>query len=123
MRRLRLFAALALTVFVAAAAPSSANVPNGQGLVDFGAFNCEGLGEVSVFGPRGPKAASSFGTTGEHVVLLSLSITGTDGGEPFSFSKEYGNREGLDSFVCTQHFEDGQDTVDATAVVALVPPR
>ena len=67
MRRLSLFAALALTVFVAAAAPDSANVPKGQGLVDFGVFNCEGIGEVSVFGPRGPKAASSFATTGEHV--------------------------------------------------------
>ena len=123
MRRLSLLAALTLTVFVAAAAPSTAKVPNGQGLVDFGVFNCEGIGQVSVFGPRGFKAASSFTTTGQHVVLLSLSITGTEGGEPFSFSKSYGQKEGLTPFTCTQHVEEDGFTSDATAVVALVPPR
>ena len=102
-----------------AAAPSSANVPSGSGLVDFGVFNCEGVGDVSVFGPRGPKAASSFTTTGQHVVLLSLSITGTDPvtGEPIDFSKTYGTAAGLTPVTCTQEF-DG-----FSARVAVVPPQ
>ena len=40
-------------VLAVAAAPSSAQVPGGKGLVDLGVFNCEGFGQVSVFGPRG----------------------------------------------------------------------
>jgi hypothetical protein len=124
MKRSIAVAASALSIaalLAVAAAPSSAKVPNGQGLVDFGVFNCEGVGDVSVFGPRGPKAASSFTTTGEHVVLLSLSITGTDPvtGEPIDFSKTYGTGAGLTPVTCTQDFDGGS----ATAVVALVPPQ
>ena len=96
-----------------AAAPASAAAPKGNGLVEFGTFTCEGIGEVSVFGPRG-NGATAFTTTGQHVVLLSLEITGT---EPFS--KTYGQRSGLTPITCTQQFEGG----DATAVVALVPPQ
>jgi hypothetical protein len=122
MKRLILLTALALTALAAAVAPSSAKVPHGHGLVDFGVFNCEGIGQVSVFGPRGFKAASSFTTAGQHVVLLSLSITGTEGSQPFSFSKSYGKKKGLTPITCTQHVEEDGFTSDATAVVALVPP-
>jgi len=123
MKRLGLLTAFALAALAAAVAPSSAKVPHGHGLVDFGVFNCEGIGQVSVFGPRGPKAASSFTTSGQHVVLLSLSFTGTEGGEPFSFSKRYGMKKGLTPFTCTQHLQEPGFTFDATAVVALVPPH
>ena len=113
----------AVALLVAAAAPASAAVPQGKGLVDFGTFTCEGIGEVSVFGPRGAKAASSFTTAGQHVVLTSLEITGTDfDGNPVDFSKTYGKRSGLTPFTCTQHFEEGAAIIDITAVVALVPP-
>jgi hypothetical protein len=100
-------------LLVVAAAPASAAVPKGNGLVDFGSFTCEGLGEVSVFGPRG-NAATAFTTTGQHALLLSLEI---DGSEPFS--KTYGKRSGLTPITCIQQFEGGE----ATAVVALVPPQ
>ena len=113
----------AVALMAAAATPASATTPNGKGLVDFGPFTCEGLGEVSVFGPRGPKAASAFTSSGEHINLLSLEITGTAGGDPVDFSKTYGQKRGLTAFTCTQHFEDGQDIVDVTAVVAIVPPQ
>jgi hypothetical protein len=96
-----------------AAAPASAAVPKGNGLVDFGTFTCEGIGEVSVFGPGG-NAATAFATSGQHVVVLSLEITG-----PQPFSKTYGQRSGLTPITCTQDFGVG----DATAVVALVPPQ
>src|SRR5918994_2109834 len=111
----------AVALLAAAATPAPAAAPPGKGLVEFGTFTCEGLGEVSVFGPRGPKAASSFATTGEHVVLLSLEITGTDPvtGEPIDFSKTYGTGAGLTPVTCTQDFDGGS----ATAVVALVPPQ
>jgi hypothetical protein len=113
----------AVALLAAAVSPASA-APQGNGLVEFGTFTCEGLGDVDVFGPRGPKAASTFATTGQHVVLFSLEITGTDGeGNPIDFSKTYGKRSGLTAFTCTQHFEDGQANVDITAVVGLVPPE
>jgi hypothetical protein len=112
-----------VALFAATAAPASA-APQGKGLVDFGTFTCEGFGEVSVFGPRGEKAASSFTTAGQHVVTLSLEITATDPeGNPFEFSKTYGEKSGLTSFTCTQHFEEGGFTGDVTAVVGLVPPQ
>jgi hypothetical protein len=99
-------------LLVLAAAPASA-APKGNGLVDFGTFTCEGFGEVSVFGPGG-NGATAFTRTGQHVVVLSLEITG-----PQPFSKTYGKRSGLTPITCTQDFGVGS----ATAVVALVPPQ
>ena len=40
--------------------------------------------------------------------LLSLDITGTFDGNPFDFSKTYGQKSGLTTFTCTQHFEADQ---------------
>ena len=111
----------AVALLAAAASPASA-VPQGKGLVEFGTFTCEGLGDVDVFGPRGEKAASSFASTGQHVVLFSLDVHGTFEGETIDFSKTYGQRSALTPFTCTQHFEDGQTNVDVTVVVGLVPP-
>jgi hypothetical protein len=112
-------AALALS-----AGPASAQ-PQGQGLVDFGVATCEGVGEVSVFGPRGEGAATAFATTGQHVVVVDFTISGTDPeGQPFTFSKSFGEKAGLTTFTCTQHFEEpGEGTADLTVVVALVPPQ
>ena len=75
-----------------------------------------------MFGPRGFKAASVFTTTGLHLNLLSLEVTGTDpNGDPVDFSKAYGQKSGHTTFTCTQHFEDGLENLDFTAVVGIVP--
>jgi hypothetical protein len=115
----------AVALLAAAASPASAAAPPpGKGLVDFGTFTCEGVGDVTVIGPRGPKAATAFTTTGLKVALFSLDITGTDlDGNPIDFSKTYGKRSALTPITCTQHFEEGQANLDITAVVGLVPPQ
>ena len=112
-----------VALLAAAATPASAAGPPGQGLVEFGPWTCEGLGEVELFGPRGFKAATVFTTTGEHLSLLSLEITGTIEGNPFDFSKTYGQKSALTTFTCTQHAEDEQVNLDATSVLGLVPPQ
>ena len=118
-RRIALAGALCSVALLAVAAAPASAAPKGNGLVDFGTFTCEGVGEVSVFGPRG-NGATAFTKTGQHVVLLSLEITGTDPeGNPIDFSKTFGQKSGLTPFTCTQQFEGG----DATAVVAIVPPQ
>jgi hypothetical protein len=115
----------AAALIAIAAVPASARVPGGQGLVDFGTVTCQGLGEVSVFGPRGELASTAFAETGEHVVLLEFNVTITDvHGNVETFSKSYGQKAGLTTFTCTQHFEEpGEATGDITATVALVPPQ
>jgi hypothetical protein len=114
----------AVALLTAAATPVSAATPPGEGLVEFGTFNCEGVGEVSFFGPRGFKADTVFTTTGQHVVLISLELTGTDfDGTPVDFSKTYGQKSALTTFTCTQHVEDGLANLDITSVVAFVPPQ
>ena len=124
MRRWIAVVGVALAAIALGAGSASANAPRGQGLVDFGVVTCEGIGDVSVFGPRGELAATSFTTTGQHVVLQSINVTFTaTTGEVFTFSKTYGAMAGLTTFTCTQHFEEpGEGTGDITAVVALVPP-
>jgi hypothetical protein len=113
-----------VVLLAAAASPASAAAPPGNGLVEFGTFNCEGLGDVDLVGPRGPKAASVFTTAGEHLNLLSLEISGTDfDGNPVDFSKTYGKKSGLTTLMCTQHFEEGLANLDVTSVVGLVPPE
>ena len=104
----------AVAILGAATTPASA-APPGQGLVEFGPWNCEGLGEVELFGPRGFKAASVFTTTGLHLNLLSLEVIGPD----FEFAKIYGQKAGLTTFACTQ----SEGGVDAAAVVGVVPPQ
>ena len=116
----------AVALSAAAATPASAaGPPPGQGLIGFGTWTCDGLGEVVLVGPRGDKAASVFTTDGEHLNLLSLEITGTFEGSPVDFSKTYGRKSGLTTFTCTQHFEDpeAQASTDAAIVVGLVPPE
>ena len=114
----------AVALLAAAATPASAaGPPPGQGLATFGTFTCDGLGEVDLVGPRGEKAASVYTTTGEHLNLLSLDITGTFEGNPVELSKTYGQKSGLTTFTCTQHFEEDQNIIDITLVVGLVPPE
>lgn len=103
--------------------PASAALPEGQGLFDFGTFTCEGIGDVSILAPRAGGAAAGFTSTGETVVTVSLSGTATFDGETFSFSKTYGAKAGLDSFTCSQHFEEGDYVSDLTVVVVIVPPQ
>jgi hypothetical protein len=126
MKRTIALAASSLCVvalLAAAATPASAaGPPPGQGLVGFGTYSCDGLGEVDLVGPRGDKAASTYTSTGEHLNLLSLEITGTFEGNPVDFSKTYGQKSGLTPFTCTQHFEEDQTIIDVTLVVGLVPP-
>jgi hypothetical protein len=114
----------AVALLAAAATPASAAGPPGEGLIGFGTWTCDGLGDVGLIGPRGDKAATAFTTNGEHLNLLSLEITGTFEGGPVDFSKIYGQKAGLTTFTCTQHFEDPefQASTDATLVVGLVPP-
>ena len=114
----------AVALLAAAATPASAaGPPPGKGLATFGTYTCDGLGEVDLVGPSGEKAASVYTTTGEHLNLLSLEITGTFDGGPFEFSKTYGQKSALTTFTCTQHFEEDQTIIDVTLLVGLVPPR
>jgi hypothetical protein len=102
-------------IALAVAAPASARVPQGKGLVDLGTFQCEGsLGTISVYGPAG--GPRGFTTSGLHVIVRSLS--GSFGGE--TFSKTFGKKAGLGPFVtCTQ----GSLTGDFITVSgALLPP-
>ena len=124
MKRWIAAASVMVAALALSAGPASAQ-PQGQGLVDFGPATCEGIGEVSVFGPRGGGSATAFATTGQHVVLADITISGTDpDGQPFTFSKSFGAKAGLTTFTCTQHIESPEEgTSDLTAVVAVVPPQ
>ena len=124
MRRGALLLCAVTLLAVAATSASAAGPPPGQGLATFGTFTCGGgLGEVDLVGPSGDKAASVYTTTGEHLNLLSLEITGTFEGNPVDISKIYGQKSGLTTFTCTQHFEEDQNVIDVTLVVGLVPPE
>ena len=113
----------AVALLAATATPASAaGPPPGHGLATFGTYTCDDLGEVDLVGPSGDKAASVYTTAGEHFNLLSLEITGTFDEEPFDFSKTYGQKSGLTTFTCTQHFEGDNAIIDVTLVVGLVPP-
>ena len=115
----------AVALLAAVATPASAaGPPPGKGLATFGTYTCgDGLGEVDLVGPSGDKAASVYTTTGEHLNLLSLEITGTFDGNPVDISKTYGQKSALTTFTCTQHFEEDQNIIDVTLVVGLVPPE
>lgn len=115
----------AVALLAAVATPASAaGPPPGKGLATFGTYTCgDGLGEVDLVGPSGDKAASVYTTTGEHLNLLSLEITGTFEGNPVDISKTYGQKSALTTFTCTQHFEEDQNIIDVTLVVGLVPPE
>jgi len=124
MRRSTAVVSALLGALALSAGPAWAGVPNGQGLVDFGEVTCEGIGQVSVYGPRGEGSATAFARSGEHVVLKSFNVSFTDTeGHVFSFSKSFGAKVGLTTFTCTQHTEDPDGTGDITAVVAIVPPQ
>ena len=120
-RRASLLCAVAISA--AAATPTSAaGPPPGQGLATFGTYVCDGLGEVDLVGPNGDKAASVYTTRGEHLNLFSLQISGIFDDQPFEFSKVYGQKSGLTTLTCTQHFEGDNAIVDVTLIAGLVPP-
>ena len=116
------FATLVLALELSASA-SAAGPPPGKGLATFGTYTCDGLGEVDLVGPSGDKAASTYTSTGEHLNLLSLDVTGTFEGNPVDISKTYGQKSALTTFTCTQHFEEDQTIIDVTLLVGLIPPE
>jgi hypothetical protein len=121
-------ACLVVAMLAVTAQPASANVPPGQGLVSFGEAQGEERGTVEIFGPRGvgPRAegtASAWASSGEHLVLESITITITDGEEVIEFSKTYGTKKHLTTITCTQNFvEPDGVTIDVIVIAALVPP-
>ena len=107
-------------LIAAAAVPASARVPGGQGLGIFGVFDCEGLGEVEVFGAPAVEAANAYlldtEGTGPHVVATRFELK-SDQGDVF-FEKNFGKKAGLTTFDCTQ---TGQLGDVFTLTVAVVP--
>ena len=117
------FCAVALLAAIATPA-SAAGPPPGQGLVSFGTWTCDGLGDVELVGPRGDKAASGYITaTGQHEISFSLDVHGTFEGESVDFSKTYGQKSALTPITCTQHVVDVDTDITLTLVVGLAPPQ
>jgi hypothetical protein len=109
-------------VIAVAAVPASAGVPGGQGLGIFGVFDCDGLGEVEVFGAPAESASNFYlldteTGTGPHVVATRFEET-VDG--EVVFEKNFGKKAGLTTFNCTQTGDFGDVF---TLTVAIVPPR
>lgn len=114
----------AVALLAAAATPASAaEPPPGQGLVSFGTWTCDGLGDVELVGPRGDKAASGYTANGEHLISFSLDVHGTFEGDSVDFSKTYGQKSALTPFTCTQHVVDVDTDITLTLVVGLAPPQ
>ena len=114
----------AVALLAAAATPASAaEPPPGQGLVSFGTWTCDGLGDVELVGPRGDKAASGYTANGEHLISFSLDVHGTFEGESVDFSKTYGQKSALTPFTCTLHIVDVDTDITSTLVVGLAPPQ
>ena len=113
-----------IAVTAVTAVPASARVPGGQGLESFGFANCEGLGEVEIFGPPAEPAPTGYlilGETGPHVVATRFETT-IDG--QVVFSKNFGRKAGLTTFECTQEFEvPGGGSGVFTLTVAVGPPQ
>ena len=119
--RIALAAAVAALGFAATAAPTSAKVPDGQGLGIFGRFDCGApLGVVEVFGAPAVQAANAYlldaEGTGPHVVLTRFEAKSPAGG--VFIEKNFGKKAGLPTFDCTQTGELGDVF---TLTVAVVP--
>jgi hypothetical protein len=115
----------AVALIAVAAAPASARVPGGQGLVSFGSADCGSLGEVEVFGPPAGQAAAGYliipEEPGLHVVATRFE---TSFGGNVVFSKSFGVKAGLTTFTCTQTFVDPDEGPGVfTLTVAVVPPQ
>ena len=118
--------AVAAGLVGAVAAPASAaGPPPGQGLVDFGTWDCGALGTVDLVGPRPPKAASVYtATTGEHIISFSLTVRDNVEGEVI-FSKTSGEKSGLTTtpVTCTQHVVDVGIDFTLTLQGGVAPPQ
>jgi hypothetical protein len=120
---LSVFAALAV-----AAVPAAAQAPGGKGLVDFGTVTCDGIGEASLFGPRGVFANSGYlvvGGEAKHVMLTRLegTITDLEGNVIDSFSRSFGKKVPYTTFTCTQEFEEPGANGELRLTLAFVPPK
>ncbi|HET8952752.1 MAG TPA: hypothetical protein VFN44_19655 [Solirubrobacteraceae bacterium] len=125
MRKTIVLTAAVLAALVLGTGNAGADIPGGNGLVSFGTFQCGALGDVEVTGPRPPQVPAGFTDTGQKFVMLSLTVAFTStSGDTNVITKAWGTKAGLATVTCTQHFEEpGEGSGDATAVIAVVPPR
>jgi hypothetical protein len=129
MRRwIALTATMLCSVVLATAAARASAAPGGNGLVDFGTVTCDGIGEASLFGPRGVFANSGYLVVGEdakHVMLKQLegTITDLEGNVIDHFSKSFGAKVPYTTFTCTQEFEEPGAHGELTLTLAFVPPN
>ena len=100
------------TLLAVAATPATAHAPPGQGLDRF-ALTCNGA-TVDVVTARGEGATGWI--NGQHVVVLSFTISGPDGTDTFTL----GQKTGLEAtLTCTE--TEGPFTI--TVIAAPVPPQ
>jgi hypothetical protein len=125
-RRITLASAMlsAVALIAVAAAPASARVPGGEGLVSFGFPTCEGLGQVELFGPPAGPATSGYLIIDEETSLHAIATRFelTIGGEVV-LEQNFGEKAGLTTLTCTDTFEDPEGTAVFTLTAAIVPPR
>jgi hypothetical protein len=116
MKRLLALGALTAAAVALPASPALADAPPGQGLQTFTVQCAEGT--ITVVGSPGDSASRWI--DGQHMVLLSITFTPTEG--PTIVVKTYGQKTGLaaNKVTCTVTFPDG---TTATVVRAPVPPK
>jgi hypothetical protein len=116
-----------VAVIALVAGPSSASAPGGKGLVSFGTLTCDRIGDVELFGPRGPKAGNGYLVDGEEVHQVhstELVVAFTDlNGNLSTLSHSYGRKVPYTTFTCTQEFEAPEGSGQVTVTLAFVPPR
>ena len=110
------------------AVPASAQAPDGRGLVEFGTLTCDGIGEASLFGPRGLAASSGYLVVGDearHVMLIQIegTITDLDGNVVDHFSTSKGSKVPFTPFTCTQEFDEPGAHGVLTLTLGFVPPN
>ena len=114
-----------VALIAVAAVAASARVPGGQGLESFGLADCGSLGQVEIFGPPPEPAPTGYliisEESGPHVVATRFELS-FDG--DVVFSKSFGEKAGMTTFMCRQTFEDPDEGTGVfTLTVAAVPPQ
>ena len=119
MRRM-LLAVLAIGLLTVTPSMALANVPSGKGLAGPIPVQCEGFGTVMVVTTRGG-GATAWTLDGDHIVLQAITVSAPDG--TVLFSKSFGTKAGLTTFVCEADEEEDGLFVHLDVLVALVPPN
>ena len=101
MKRLLALGALTAAAVALPALPAVADAPPGQGLETFTVVCDEG--EITVVGSPGDSASRWI--NGQHMVLLSLTFTTTEG--VTIVAKTWGQKTGLATVTCTVTDPDG----------------